>query len=225
MYVRLQPVDTTQSLRIFQWNVWGSRHGVSRIAAVVAGQKPDVICLNEPKYSRREIEFPDYTKYLGGKWYQSGERNVLLLSRFPIRQIQTLHDLGSDGLFFSLETEPPLSLFVVDVAANTEVFRRKVFEFFRKDLQQKSVFPEIILGDLNTPVQSFSIQSTLGEWYKDSYEIAGAGLGYTWPVWIPMMRIDSILVRHPDRVLRHQSGSSFLSDHLWEWIDYRKKEN
>ncbi len=208
------------TVRILHWNVWQNRMGVEKIAAEIMKQQPQVICLNEAR-SGIESGIPKYPEYLGGNWYELSDQNLIILSRSPVKKLKVLRCGGVRSLHVSIQGELPFTLLLVDVRSDIRYFRREAMEHLWSHLEDWNPTPDLILGDFNTPVDSFSVQSTLGLMYTDAYRIAGNGVAYTWPSWVPSMRIDLILARTPESVLEHHIGFTTLSDHRWQWVDYQ----
>lgn len=207
-------------IRVMHWNVWQNRMGMGRIVAQIAEQQPQVICLNEAR-TGIDSGIPRYSKILGGEWYELSDQNLIILSRRPVKKLKVLRCEGVRSLHVSIQAEHPFTLLLVDVRSNINFFRRGALEHLWSHKKDWNPPPDLILGDFNTPVDSFSVQSTLGSMYTDAYRIAGNGVAYTWPSWVPIMRIDLILARTPDSVLRHHIGFTTLSDHRWQWVDYQ----
>jgi endonuclease/exonuclease/phosphatase family metal-dependent hydrolase len=74
-------------------------------------------------------------------------------------------------------------------------------------------------GDQNPPASAFSLRETFSHDYFDCYFLKGHGLGYTWPSWFPISRIDQMYTQKNLRIFRYESLSSQLSDHRMHWID------
>jgi endonuclease/exonuclease/phosphatase (EEP) superfamily protein YafD len=208
-------------VRVMHWNVWQNRRGVESLAIEINKQQPQVICLNEAR-SRVTHTIPQYSSYLRGTWYDCQDGNLVVLSRSPIQKLKALRDFGTQWLHVSIQSEHPFTLLLVDLRSTFTLFRRESLEHLLSHKKDWNPPPDLILGDFNTPVESFSVQSTLGSFYKDCYQIAGSGIGYTWPSFMPMMRIDLILARDPQSILRHHIGFTTLSDHRWQWVDFEK---
>jgi endonuclease/exonuclease/phosphatase family metal-dependent hydrolase len=212
------------TVRILHWNVWNVRKGGLQIANEIKAQNPDVLCLNEAK-RRDEKEYPyivnPFSSHLGGKWNEYSSGNSLILSRLPIQELKMRRWEGIQVLYVRILGKAPFTVLLVDIRSNFLLYRKGVFDSLIKRLDEWNFQPDLILGDFNTPEGSYSLRSTLGKEYSDAYQVVGKGFGYTWPAWIPSMRIDLILTRNPNSVKQHRIGWSTLSDHRWQWIDYQ----
>lgn len=73
--------------------------------------------------------------------------------------------------------------------------------------------PVVIGGDLNVPGLSAAFHRSLSE-FRDGFRDAGAGLGYTFPQKLPLMRLDRILAGQDFRFTSFEIGCRDLSDHF-----------
>jgi endonuclease/exonuclease/phosphatase family metal-dependent hydrolase len=180
-----------------------------------------VICINEPKRGTETV-IPDYRKHLSGKWYECSQGNLLILSRYRLQKEAWLRGTAVVGLQTRVDSNPPLSVLLIDVSPEADFSRVKVFQSLVAAISKQPELPDLILGDFNTPAGAYSIHRVLQLGYKDSYLVAGSGWGYTWNAWLPVMRIDMALARDSLQIVRHQSSFTSLSDHAWQWVDIRR---
>jgi endonuclease/exonuclease/phosphatase (EEP) superfamily protein YafD len=75
-----------------------------------------------------------------------------------------------------------------------------------------SPHPVIIGGDTNLPGLSWAFARHLGG-FRDGFESAGVGLGYTYPAARGWLRIDRILTNDKLRTVEFRVGDSVASDH------------
>jgi endonuclease/exonuclease/phosphatase family metal-dependent hydrolase len=128
--------------------------------------------------------------------------------------------MGMQGLRVVVQADKPIYLLLVDVRSSPLFFRRNILEALAQNLKSWDPPPDIVTGDFNTPSGSFSLEAIEKE-YFETYSIAGSGLAYTWVSWIPFMKIDFIFARNPASIAQYHDGYTILSDHRWQWIDYR----
>lgn len=213
-----------RTLRVFLWNVWGSRMGKEHIAGVMGGLQPEIICLNEPKKNPALDADPEYGRMLGGAWNQWSYANMLILSRNPIQQLDVIHVYGVEALHAAVESKPPITLLFLDVYARIGVDRMRAFRELSKKIPSLHAKPDVILGDMNTPSYSVSLRFFADDGYAEAYETSGQGTGYSWPSIFPMMRIDHIFAGSNLNIVRMESGDTSLSDHRWQLVDLKLKE-
>lgn len=190
------------------------------MAKEIKQQRPDIICLNEPRL-KGSSQLPPYSRLIGGAWHQVEGGNLLVLSKDPLVKLDRFGKLGIQGLGVMILSEKPFTILLVDVRSTPSLYRKSVLEELTYNMGKWDSPPDLVVGDFNTPAGSFSVQNTIEKHYTDSYEIAGTGLAYTWLSWMPFMKIDFIFARNPKLVLRHRTGYTVLSDHRWQWIDYQ----
>ena len=208
-------VNQKQGIRVMQWNIWGGRMGAERLSSIITRQNPDIVCFNEPKRVS-EKQIPDYARHFPGAWNTSTSRNEVVYSKFPVqRETQFLEDMVL-GLYVQY---PRISILFVDIPAFAGMSRNKAFEIVMRHMRINALSPDLILGDFNTPADAFSLKALLDLGYRDSYLLAGHGLGYTWATLFPMLRIDMILAGSKIRVVQYQKRFTRLSDHAWHWVD------
>lgn len=212
-------IFSEKSLRILHWNVWGSRNGYERIAAEICRHQPAIVCLSEPILHPLKQDYPRYDHLLGGSWQTWGRGNMLVLSKLPFTKREFFGDQYMKGMYLEIPCNPPLSLLFLDLDTDLTHFRRQAFNRLSHFMAEKRWNPAVILGDLNTPAHSFSLQEAFLRDHNDSYFSAGRGIGYTWAFWLPMARIDLIYVRHDRKVFGYEAFSSRLSDHRMHLID------
>ncbi|MEY4576554.1 MAG: hypothetical protein RL701_1257 [Pseudomonadota bacterium] len=73
--------------------------------------------------------------------------------------------------------------------------------------------PRILMGDTNLTGLSPWSQRYFGA-YRDGFESAGWGFGYTFPSFLPWLRLDRILASQELRFVQFQTGCGRDSDHL-----------
>jgi vancomycin resistance protein VanJ len=216
------------SLRILSYNVAGGQ-AAAQIAAVVREARPDVLLIQEWKDqlepALRPVVEGFHRHQLGQFW---------VASRYPIEDVYVppvIHvpdQAARSSRFVRYRLATPLGpLHVLNVhpvspredlvnAASLEAtsrLRRRQAENIASEAGRSPV-PVIIAGDTNLPLGSWIMRQTLGR-YRDGFEAAGRGFGYTFPAARPWMRIDRILGDQRIRFLRFQVlGNSRASDHL-----------
>lgn len=219
-FTRKMPPDVA-SIRVLHWNVWQGNMGPENVAREIGKQRPDIICLNEPRL-KGKFEIPPYSRLIGGRWHQVIRQNLLILSRYPAVELKGFWWHGMQTLHVKVLSEKPFTLLLVDMRSSPLLFRGSILEELSYNMEEWEPHPDLVVGDFNTPAGSFSFQNTIEKHYTDSYQIAGTGLAYTWMSWFPFMKIDFIFARNPKSVLRHRTGFTVLSDHRWQWIDYQQ---
>jgi vancomycin resistance protein VanJ len=173
----------------------------------------------------------------------------LLASRFPITRISPppgpgLH-LGYAA--YTLATpEGPLEVIAIHPVSPRPFFRRLMRTLLRPDdlphalrfgarnaaLRKDALLDAareaathagartIVLGDFNSLPQDGLLHAAFAA-YRDSFELAGAGFGYTFPQPLPWLRLDRVYTSGALIPIRHQTRCGPVSDHCGVVVDLR----
>ena len=82
----------------------------------------------------------------------------------------------------------------------------------RRAVDENRDLPTLIAGDFNTPSPSPLLRAFRPH-FREAFQEAGRGFGYTWPSVFPGLRIDQVLVGPEWRVTRCWVGEALGSDH------------
>jgi vancomycin resistance protein VanJ len=193
-------------VRVLHWNV--SRH--ARVGPRLRALEADVVALNEAEGLPRAV--------MGEGWHHWEAPTFVLASRHPLERRRVWDGRHARALHAVVRSDPPLSILLVDVAARVSNWRWRSLGALVAELPAFDPAPDLIVGDLNTPSHAASFGLLLDAGYAEVYRAHGAGPGYTWPSYLPLMRIDHVLVRAGVRVLAHESGFWWGSDHRWQRV-------
>jgi vancomycin resistance protein VanJ len=193
-------------VRVLHWNV--SRH--ARVVPRLRALEADVVALNEADGLPRAV--------MGEGWHHWEAPTFVLASRYPLERRRIWHGGHAHALHAVVRSEPRLSIVLVDVAAHAWRSRWRALGSLADDLPAFDPTPDLIVGDLNTPPHAASFGLLLDAGYAEVYRAHGTGPGYTWPSYLPLMRIDHLLVGRGLRVLAHESGFWWGSDHRWQRV-------
>jgi vancomycin resistance protein VanJ len=205
LFAPVAPADGA-GVRILHWNV--SRH--ARVVPRLRALEADVVALNEAEGLPRAA--------MGEGWHHWEAPTFVLASRYPLERRRVWHGRHAHALHAAVRSEPPLSILLVDVAPRMSNGRWRSLGALAAELPAFDPAPDLIVGDLNTPPHAASFGLLLDAGYAEVYRAHGAGPGYTWPSYLPLMRIDHVLVRTGVRVLAHESGFWWGSDHRWQRV-------
>jgi len=225
-----------QSIRVMTLNT--ATEPLGNLANDIAADNIDVACLQEV-YDLEVDEFLDRMKTLGYAGYYATLRDdagmgTVLLSRLPVVRIDTITTSSwkeRERRFLAAQINA-YGQTVRVITVQLESTNRKqqlygVIESWRLRLQQSrlladavrgSYHPLVIAGDLNSTPTNRSLKP-LREVLKDSWQVAGAGLGGTWPVALPALRIDAILYRGFENAANTRVFRTAHSDHRAYRVD------
>lgn len=181
------PAEKTS--RLMFWNAGEGVLGWSRIFAVIQQQNPDIIALAEADTLKDQDEaffdsnFPGYERI-------HLPRRLLLLSRFPIISQHRLRWIRG-AVYESVVIESPrgqVTLVFSDVASTLSLHRKEPIKVL-VEATSKLQGPVIVVGDLNTPVDSLFFDDFRKE-FTNAFEASGNGLYTTWPMPLPVIAID-----------------------------------
>jgi hypothetical protein len=198
--------DGPPGLVLVHWNV---AHGQG-VAAVRSALPCDVLCLTEPAAAP-----DDGVAALDSRTvWRSG--SILVAAPAGVERRAVIRGPGLRALHVVVPASPPLSLVLVDVASSPLLPRARPLGALRRALQDLDPPPDLVLGDFNTPAGSATLEEALAG-LPDAYDLAGVGLGETWPVPLPLLRLDQVRARPDLDLLRYDTGAGW-SDHRWQRV-------
>ncbi len=205
LHTNRKPVE---KLRVMSYNIrYGSR-GINDVAAIIAAQNPDIVCLQEviPKDA-----WPDPLPALKKKlpeYSVSRYGQLVTLSRWPIA-FQKSHSLPRyDGcgvlethVFFNRQILRIYNVHFINPVDGALLewpgqiqkrarIRRDQLQLLTR-LSQSQSSPYLIAGDFNTPARGRTNRAlqALG---TDAFATTETGFGYSFPAAFPLLRIDRI---------------------------------
>lgn len=140
------------------------------------------------------------------------------LGRIAVYNIHPLSPRGSlgmhrfRGVLSKLRKGELLNADAQDTLEDNAGLRRLQVEAVGR-LASAEVHPVIIAGDTNLPGLSPLFANNLGS-FRDGFDDAGAGFGYTFPAEHPWLRLDRILASFDLRFVSFEQTCHGLSDHL-----------
>jgi len=210
---------TAKTIRVLTYNI---HHGegtdgkvdLPRLAAVIAGVKPDLVALQEVDHKTKRTGGVDQTAELArltglrGKFgkaidYQGGEYGQAILSRHPIKGVE-VHVLPGEPereTRIAVAAEIPLGDSGRTIRFVTTHLHHQSDEFRKRqaakldELFGRGGTPVIVAGDLNATPDSKPLGKLAKNW--KSAEVGKPLL--TFPVDKPAKQIDYVLVRPADK--------------------------
>lgn len=245
-----QPTPGAPRLRVVSFNVGSGARSIPGIVEEVTSHRPDLVLLQE---SAPEVNaavaaaLPGYATLTSTQFFVASRGAISELYEPPKVD---LDDVDRSARFIRVTVETPAGkLDVYNVhpisprEALTSVHEDSFLGGLRGDhaviirntrlrrLQAETIAklaaaspnPVLIAGDTNLPQSSRILAGTLGRW-KDGFDEAGRGLGYTFPVTRrgPWMRIDRIFSGPELRFLQFGVGRSASSDHHCVWAELER---
>lgn len=218
--------DTPPSLKVLCWNIHHGRGAddkvdLERIAAVIRGQEPDVVMLQEVDKNCTRTGKTDQPaelarltgmKQVFGKAmdFQGGEYGQALLSRFPLTDMK-IHRLPGEGeprIAISAMVESPLGLVMIaslHLDHKDPATRDKQAEVASTALLQATTGPIVLAGDFNATADT----KTLAVFKQDPWSVVEKeGPSATCPADNPKVEIDFTVIRG----LRVEKATTVLAE-------------
>lgn len=221
------------TIRLATYNVHFGKEGRPQLLDELAAMPVDLLAIQAAYDSlgdRLRERFPDRTVR------QEGE--LVLVSRWPILEVEAPPMLPDDvrPMFagYLVQTpDGPLRVFVThpysprnalldrDEKWSIDVARREAQVAVLMEATRPPGPPFVIAGDTNLPHLSAIARSQLGH-LDDAFERAGTGLGYTFPVKRPWLRIDRVLAGPGIRFTSIRVAPRGASDHRAVLVDFER---
>ncbi|MEX0937091.1 MAG: endonuclease/exonuclease/phosphatase family protein [Pirellulales bacterium] len=200
-------------LDVLFWNTARGSHGWAKVFANIRQQQPEIVGIVEAGYrdtnfvERWREAFPEYA-------HSDTGGNMLLMCRGKITRAHNV-DLGDDGTYKHVLVEIDgrrLRVILVDLAANPFYSRGRPLARLTEDVRRLSDVPLIVMGDFNTPAESVHFRSLRNE-MTHAFENAGDGYLPTWPLPVPVLKLDHIWFNEHVAVSACRAGWASGSDH------------
>jgi endonuclease/exonuclease/phosphatase family metal-dependent hydrolase len=233
-----EPLTSSQTLRIMTYNIQvgvglDKKLDLPRVAAVINGQHPDLVGLQEVDRgvtrTQRIDEIAELAKltrmdyaFAFNLHYQGGQYGVAILSRLPIR--------ATDHRLYKNTREAERRGFIrAEVNVNGRVLNfvtthldyqyddGRLFEAQQLLSALKDVKgPLIVVGDFNDNPAGRAYQLMRYQFDDAWIQSRGTDLGFSYPTDKPAKRIDYIFIRSTDRVRSKHAWivSTEASDHI-----------
>jgi vancomycin resistance protein VanJ len=200
-------------IRVMYWNACRGYAGWEAIIAEIRQHNPDLVALGETEHHSSEIRamwrraLPDYDiSFLGG-----GMMCLVRGSSGHARAPRT------DGYSQARELDVTIDgrtirCLIVDVYAHPGYDRRRSLAAIAALADTSADRPLLILGDFNTPVDSFHF-ADLRRRHVNAFEQSGAGWIATWPSFAPVLSLDQIWLNPRLQVRSCRHARTAASDH------------
>ncbi len=212
-----QPESSAKDRTVVHWNTCSGHLGTSHVLRKLAEQNADFYLLSEqPSAIWEWIRTHEMSEKALGRMVAmaAGQQDVRVEEQWLVKTgdvevcLLTWTELG--------ETT---TLFAVDLTSAIERHRDPLLQQINDLIRQHQ--PDIVIGDFNAPRRSYRLRH-LPDGYRHAYDVAGHGLGYTWPVPLPVYAIDQCIVGPNVEVVSYDLESSY-SDHRLQRLTFRKR--
>jgi vancomycin resistance protein VanJ len=193
-YFHPQAARNGGTVRVFFWNVCRGQFGWDSIVTTIHKESPDVIVMAECARDLRPPGFLD-DQFPAFPHVQFLPREVVVLSKFPI--VDSLqHHHSWKGLYQQLQlsiTDRTVNLLIADLPSPPWYRRDQPIGLLTEMASQYADTPAIIVGDMNTPVDSVYFAAIRRD-FRNTFEAGGKGYHATWPNPLPAIAIDHMWV-------------------------------
>lgn len=226
---RLVAPPTAQGtrLRVVSYNVKLSKKSTSAVAKAIENLNADVVCAQEVPWLPSENAAVAPLLRALPDWHAQHDGELLTLSRTPILSSK-VHRMGKSGAVSCQET-------VINVRGNRIHFfnthivypgspSRDIGAQIERSMPMRAAqtrgviraaqisSPSIIMGDFNTPPRG-QIYAAFRTHWRDTFRDAGWGSGNSFPVGLPLIRIDYVWTSRDFQAQRCFVANENASDH------------
>ena len=204
--------STADEVRVLFWNLNRPETPRPQLIGMIQKMQPDFVACVEPG-PHAERDTTAYMAALPGYDCQFMPRGILWLSRHPSRYRARgkIDNIGAYAIFESQLKEKTLRFVVADVYAEPTRPRtaqlKEVLEFSNHDPRT------IIMGDFNTPSESWLFDAYRNEPLQDAVETGGKGFRETWFWGLPLLSLDHVWLGRDWQVLEAHKIWTTASDH------------
>jgi endonuclease/exonuclease/phosphatase family metal-dependent hydrolase len=206
--------DSSGDIRLVHWNVAGPLPPEKR--NVLVGHRADIYVLSEiadrPGLEALRAELGEgYQALLLG--------NLAVVATGDVESSGWLLDHDRRRVRFVTWTRDgvSLSLLVVDLPSDVSVHRDPLLREINALIVERR--PDLVVGDFNAPRRSRAL-CELPDGYRHAFDAVGSGLGYTWPVPVPMYALDQCIFSSRVVPAKYQLHSTVRSDHRLQVFDF-----
>ncbi|HEX8312436.1 MAG TPA: endonuclease/exonuclease/phosphatase family protein [Chthoniobacteraceae bacterium] len=213
------PATAAETVRVVYWNAARPRDRLDQVIARARSFEADFLAVGEAA-SETEEEQAKWRAAFPGHNLQRLGGEMLIASRGPIRAVRygSLRQLGRYNLVEVELNGRLLRFIVVDFDADATRSRRAAFEALAEIAAPYADQPLVVTGDFNTPTDSPHF-AVLRPYLSDAWPMAGYGLSESWPVPVPLLRLDHLWVSAELQPVAYHMDWSRLSDHRAQVLD------
>ena len=191
---------------LVHWNVEWNLAGWDRLIPALEPRARDLVVLSEVPVT---TDLDALAAQLGPGFYAVRLSNMALFTREQPEAVRRIADEFFLKLFEVEWSDPALKLLVVDIVSAPTVRRWPQLDRVAKEAAARRV--DLVVGDFNTP--KVQLLRHLPAGFVDAYTCCGRGWSATWPMPLPVLALDHMLLGPRIRTHSYTLGSSRWSDH------------
>lgn len=206
------PSGHPATFRIAYWNVARPERRLDSILAQSSLMDADFFVFGEHRPNARTPA--RWQEHFAGKFVMPLTRELLLVAPEQVKLIDggSLGGAGGCQICRVVIQGREAFLLMVDFTATFHKTRRPAFDRLFQIVDAYAEKPLLVIGDFNTPSDSAHFDR-LRSRLTSAFEHAGSGYGSTWPMPLPVLRLDHIWMNKHLRALRCEHRTSLYSDH------------
>ena len=211
-YERNPQSPDRHDLRVVSWNAEHSKNDLPQIIERARAFDADILGITETE-STEPADAARWQNAFPGHTVTTLPGHMLFITRGEVAGTRN-GSLAGSGRFNLVRVKFDArfaQVLFVEFDATPFRSRRLPFDALHRAISNLPNEPVILMGDFNTPRESVHFGGKMAE-LQDAFDTAGHGFAETWPVPIPILSLDHILVSKSLRVLRCAHAAS-LSDH------------
>lgn len=205
-----------KDIKLIHWNIYSGKAGLSAIMDILKKADADIYAITEPPK-----ELHKFKRGFSKAYEFESTQHLLLAVKGKIQKSTWLYNKNGFRIwYFKIRVAGKnMTLFLVDLASRLNLardpFLRKLVTYIEK------YQPQLVVGDLNAPRMSRALQA-LPEGYEHAYFQAGSGWSYTWPVPLPVLAIDHIILSKQIKGASYRLQSHWASDHRLQILEFQQ---
>jgi vancomycin resistance protein VanJ len=213
--------EVRSDLRFVYWNAAGPQRRVGKVMAHARTFDADFLAIGEAGDPSEETlnlwkgTFSGYTVLR-----VSEETLIATKGTVEHHRSGSLSRLRYDLVEVVLRGQP-LRVVIVHFDADLTRSRRPAFEALSTLIAGLSDKPLVLMGDFNAPADS-PYFGEIGRNLRDAWTVAGSGFAESWPVPLPVLRLDHIWLSQELEAISLRQDWSLLSDHKAQILDLRR---
>jgi endonuclease/exonuclease/phosphatase (EEP) superfamily protein YafD len=205
--------STSNDFRFVFWNVARVVAGTDLVASRLKQFDAPLVALVEADKNHR-VDTVEWQRQLPDYQVVSTHYGGLVAVRGTVIS-QQIHILGTGSWCeqFELRVDgDEFTLILVDICSDPTLSRRQPFEALSRLLHESRGRPVLIAGDFNTPDDSVWYASWRSH-FREAFSERGSGYAATWPVPVPVLKLDQVWVNEFFNVSQCRHEWSAYSDH------------
>lgn len=211
-FIRTEPAAGEVALRLVYWNAGRPERRRARSVEYLQSLRADIIAVGESNVYVDDMP-PEWRDGFAGRSIMQRRGFLLITPEPPVSlEVGRLADRGDYLLARCLVKERAITLLIVDFETRIGASKAAPFARLNEIIAAHRDEPLVVAGDFNTPRESVHFDGWRKD-FREAFDSAGHGFSETWPMPLPLLRIDHCWLGAHWRAVHTELGASLLSDH------------